>query len=184
MSRIGKVPVNIPAGVSINAADGVISVKGQNGELSQVLSEYITVNIDGDVLTVLRKDDSKEARAHHGLYRSLINNMIAGVSVGYTKEMELVGVGYRAASQGQNLELSIGFSHNVMVHLPNEIAVQAVMERGQNPKITLKSHDKQLLGMVAAKIRSLRKPEPYKGKGIKFTDEVIRRKAGKTASKK
>jgi large subunit ribosomal protein L6 len=184
MSRIGKLPISVPSGITVILEKGAIVVKGPKGELKQDLTEHVSVSQNENMLTVSRVSDTKEARAHHGLYRSLISNMIKGVSEGYVKEMELVGVGYRAAAQGQNLELSIGFSHNVLVSLPNEVSVDAQTERGQNPKVTLKSHDKQLLGMVAAKIRSLRKPEPYKGKGIKFTNEVIRRKAGKTASKK
>lgn len=184
MSRIGKLPIKIPAGVSVSIHDGVLKVKGSKGELAQVLSPHVEIQVDSDVVSVKRISETKEGRAFHGLYRALINNMMTGVSQGYSKEMELVGVGYRASAQGQNLELSIGYSHNVLVSLPSEVSVNAETERGQNPKITLKSHDKQLLGMVAAKIRSLRKPEPYKGKGIKFVNEVLRRKAGKTASKK
>lgn len=184
MSRIGKLPINIPAGVDIKVSnDNEITVKGKLGELSRTINSIITINIDGAILTVNRPNDTKEAKALHGLYRSLIFNMVKGVSEGYQVVQELVGVGYRAAAVGQNLELTLGFSHNVLVEMPKEILFETKTERGQNPKITLKSADKELLGLVAAKIRSLRKPEPYKGKGIKFEGEILRRKAGKSAGK-
>ncbi len=162
---------------------GVLAVKGAKGELSQNIDEDIEVKIEDGTITVARKSDSKDHRAKHGLYRSLINNMIIGVSEGYKLELELVGVGYRANANGQNLEMSLGFSHNVLFQLPPEVKVSAVSERGKSPIVTLESHDKQLIGMVAAKLRSLRKPEPYKGKGIRFKGEQIRRKAGKAAAK-
>lgn len=184
MSRIGKLPIKIPAGVQVSTEGTEVKVKGAKGELSQILNEKISVAIEGDTITLDRVDESKESKSMHGLYRSLIDNMITGVSTGYRKEMELIGVGYRATSSGQELELVLGFSHNVLFQLPTEIKVTTEAERGKAPKIILESHDKQLIGQVAAKIRSFRKPEPYKGKGIKFVGEVIRRKAGKSASKK
>lgn len=184
MSRIGKLPIKIPAGVQVSTEGTEVKVKGAKGELSQILNEKISVAIEGDTITLDRVDESKESKSMHGLYRSLIDNMITGVSAGYRKEMELIGVGYRATSSGQELELVLGFSHNVLFQLPTEIKVTTEAERGKAPKIILESHDKQLIGQVAAKIRSFRKPEPYKGKGIKFVGEVIRRKAGKSASKK
>lgn len=184
MSRIGKLPITVPSGVTLNVANGVVSVKGPKGELSQEINPAITISIENGEVTLTRANDEKQNRAMHGLYRSLINNMIIGVSQGYTIEQELVGVGYRAANTGQLLELSLGYSHNVSFELPKEITVATKTERGKNPIITLQSADKQLIGQVAAKIRSLRKPEPYKGKGIKFVGEVLRRKAGKSAGKK
>lgn len=184
MSRIGNAPIEIPENTTVELKNSVVHVKGPKGELEQAISDHVTVNIDGNIVAVSRKDDSKESKSHHGLTRSLINNMIEGVSKGFQKKLELNGVGFRATSNGQQLELVIGFSHNVLFELPNEVKVTTESERGKAPLITLDSFDKQLLGSVAAKIRSLRKPEPYKGKGIKFTDEIIRRKAGKTAAKK
>ncbi|WP_124641030.1 MULTISPECIES: 50S ribosomal protein L6 [Amniculibacterium] len=181
MSRIGKAIINIPAGVTITEKDGLVTVKGAKGELSQQLTEGITMNIEDNVLTVSRPSDSKTHRALHGLYRALINNMIVGTTQGFEKKLELVGVGYRASHAGQKLELSLGFSHGIVVDLPKEITLDTLTEKGKNPIITLSSHDKQLLGMVVAKIRSFRKPEPYKGKGIKFVGEILRRKAGKSA---
>ena len=181
MSRIGKAIINIPAGVTITEMDGLVTVKGAKGELSQQLTEGITMNIEDNVLTVSRPSDSKTHRALHGLYRALINNMIVGTTQGFEKKLELVGVGYRASHAGQKLELSLGFSHGIVVDLPKEITLDTLTEKGKNPIITLSSHDKQLLGMVVAKIRSFRKPEPYKGKGIKFVGEILRRKAGKSA---
>lgn len=183
MSRIGKLPVNIPAGVTISIKDGIVTVKGPKGELKQEINPNITVEIEGDVCNVTRPNDEKENRAMHGLYRSLINNMVIGVSEGYKKTLELVGVGYRASNNGQVLELSLGYTHAIYLGLAPEIKVQTISERNQNPLIVLESCDKQLLGQVCAKIRSFRKPEPYKGKGVKFQGEVVRRKAGKTAGK-
>lgn len=184
MSRIGNAPIEIPAGVTVAVEGNVITVKGPKGELKQTFNPELTINIEGNVLTVTRPSDNREHRSQHGLYRALINNMVVGVSTGYRKEMELVGVGYRANATGQVLELSLGFSHAIYIKLPVEIKVETKSERNKNPLIILESDDKQLLGQVCAKIRSLRKPEPYKGKGIKFVGEVIRRKSGKSASAK
>lgn len=184
MSRIGKAPIEIPAGVTVAVEGNVITVKGPKGELKQTFNPELTINIEGNVLTVTRPSDNREHRSQHGLYRALINNMVVGVSTGYRKELELVGVGYRANATGQVLELSLGFSHAIYIKLPVEIKVETKSERNKNPLIILESDDKQLLGQVCAKIRSLRKPEPYKGKGIKFVGEVIRRKSGKSASAK
>ena len=184
MSRIGNAPITLPDGVEINvSSDNIVSVKGKLGELSEKVHQDIKVDIEEGVVTLSRPNDMKENRSMHGLYRALINNMVEGVSKGFVKEQELVGVGYRAKSQGQRLELSLGFSHPIIFELPVEVKVTAVTEKGKNPTIKLESHDKQLIGQVAAKIRSFRKPEPYKGKGILFKGEVIRRKAGKTAAK-
>jgi large subunit ribosomal protein L6 len=183
MSRIGNAPVIIPEGVTVTVNKNIVTVKGKLGELSETIDERITPVLEGKQLTVTRKDDQKQSRAMHGLYRALINNMVEGVSKGYTTEQELVGVGYRAANKGQILELSLGYSHNVVFQLPKEVELKTETLKGQNPKITLTSCDKQLLGQVASKIRSLRKPEPYKGKGIKFVGEQLRRKAGKSAGK-
>jgi len=182
MSRIGKAPIEIPAGVDLSFNDNVVKVKGPKGELSQEIHPNISISIEDGTLTLSRVDDLKDNRAKHGLYRSLIYNMIQGVSTGWKKELELIGVGYRASSKGQILELSLGFSHPIIFSLPDEIKVSAEMVKGKPPKITLESFDKQLIGMVASKIRSFRKPEPYKGKGIRYVGEQIRRKAGKTAS--
>jgi len=184
MSRIGKLPITLPAGVSVTLSGDVVTVKGGLGSLNQKLTHGITVAIDGSVVKVERPNDEKQTRASHGLYRALLNNMIVGVSKGFTVSQELVGVGYRAANTGNLLELTLGYSHNVTFDLPKEIQVETKTERGKNPIITMKSHDKQLLGAVAAKIRSLREPEPYKGKGIRFVNEQLRRKAGKSAGKK
>ena len=184
MSRIGKLPIAIPSGVTVTVEGNEVKVKGAKGELSQTVNPDIKVEVvDGQVL-VTRPSDDKEHRALHGLYRALINNMVIGVSEGYKKEMELVGVGYRANSNGQVLELSLGFSHNIFFQLPKEIKVETKSERNKNPLIILESADKQLIGQVCSKIRSFRKPEPYKGKGIKFVGEVIRRKSGKSAGAK
>lgn len=180
MSRIGKNPIAIPAGVTVDVNEGVVVVKGKLGELSQTFDKVDVKVEDGQVI-VERSSDVKEERAKHGLYRSLINNMIVGVSEGFTKELELVGVGYRASNQGQKLDLALGFSHNIVLEVANEVKVETVSEKGKNPIVKLTSADKQLVGQVAAKIRSFRKPEPYKGKGIKFVGEVLRRKAGKSA---
>lgn len=184
MSRIGKSPIAIPAGVSVQVKDNTVTVKGPKGELSQAVNPDITVAQEDGQIVVSRPSDNREHRALHGLYRALIHNMVVGVSEGYKKEMELVGVGYRATSTGQVLELALGFSHAIYIKLPKEIKVEAKSERNKNPLIILESADKQLLGQVCAKIRSLRKPEPYKGKGIKFVGEVIRRKSGKSANAK
>jgi large subunit ribosomal protein L6 len=185
MSRIGKNPINVPAGVTITIAkNNLVTVKGPKGELTQLVDSDITVSQEDGVLTVSRPTDQKRHRALHGLYRSLINNMVVGVTEGYKLEQELVGVGYRASNQGNTLDLVLGYSHHYVFQLPQEIKVTTLSEKGQTPKIILESIDKQLIGQVAAKIRSLRAPEPYKGKGIKFVGEVLRRKAGKSASKK
>ncbi|MDE5712583.1 MAG: 50S ribosomal protein L6 [Muribaculaceae bacterium] len=184
MSRIGKAPIEIPAGVTVQVKDSVVTVKGPKGELVQEINPVITVEQEGNQIEVKRPNDERENRAMHGLYRALIHNMVVGVSEGYKKEMELVGVGYRATSTGQVLELSLGYSHAIYIKLPKEVKVEAKTERNKNPLIILESSDKQLLGQVCAKIRSLRKPEPYKGKGIKFVGEIIRRKSGKSANAK
>jgi len=181
MSRIGKSPITLPQGVEFKVNDNVVTVKGKLGELSQKLTSDITVKEEDGTLKVERPSDSKEHKAAHGLYRALISNMIEGVTKGYTKELELVGVGYRASNQGQKLDLALGFSHNIVLELAPEVKIETVSEKGKNPIVKLTSHDKQLVGQVAAKIRSFRKPEPYKGKGVKFVGEVIRRKAGKSA---
>ena len=180
MSRIGKNPITIPEGVTVDLNDGVVTVKGKLGELTQKI-EDIDMKIEEGVITFERSSDKKDLKAKHGLYRALINNMIEGVANGYTKELELVGVGYRASNQGQKLDLAVGFSHNIILDLPPEIKVETISEKGKNPIVKLTSYDKQLVGQVAAKIRSFRAPEPYKGKGIKFKGEQLRRKAGKSA---
>jgi large subunit ribosomal protein L6 len=180
MSRIGNNPIAIPEGVTVDIKDNVISVKGKLGELTQAFDGVTVKNEDGS-LTVERASESKEHKAKHGLYRSLIFNMMEGVSKGWTKELELVGVGYRASNQGQKLDLALGYSHNIVLNVAPEVKVETVSEKGKNPIIKLTSFDKQLVGQVAAKIRSFRKPEPYKGKGVKFVGEQLRRKAGKTA---
>ncbi len=183
MSRIGLLPINIPEGVTINVdPDNIVNVKGQLGELSQKVNSDIKVEIKDNIISIIRPTDQKRHKALHGLYRALIYNMVEGVSKGYVIQQELVGVGYRAEVKGQKLELNLGFSHDIHFELPKEIIVEAKTERRSNPIITLKSIDKQLIGQVAAKIRSLRKPEPYKGKGIKFVGEKLRKKAGKSAS--
>jgi large subunit ribosomal protein L6 len=183
MSRIGKMPIDLPAGVEVKVSQDLVTVKGKLGELTQKTDESVEIKVENNQVIVDRKSDSIDHRAKHGLYRSLINNMVKGVSEGFDVVQELVGVGYKAEAKGQVLEMSLGFSHNVVFELPVEIKVETVNERGKNPLIKMRSHDKQLLGQVAAKIRSLRKPEPYKGKGIRFQGEVLRRKAGKTAGK-
>ena len=183
MSRIGNLPIEIPQGVSINIDDNnLVTVKGTLGELTQQVNKDIKVSVDEAHIIVIRTSESKEHKSMHGLYRSLINNMVIGVSQGYEIKQELVGVGYRAEVKGQRLELSLGFSHDIIIELPPEIKVEAVTERRSNPIVTLRSADKQLIGHIAAKIRSLRPPEPYKGKGIKYVGEQLRRKAGKAAS--
>lgn len=181
MSRIGKSPITIPSGVLIEVQGNVVKVKGSKGELFQELTGGIGISQEDNILSLKRLSESKEDRSLHGLYRSLINNMVVGVSEGFTNQLELVGVGYRASNQGQKLELALGYSHSILLELPSEIAVETKSEKGQNPKIILSSIDKQLLGMVTAKIRSFRKPEPYKGKGIRFVGEIVRKKAGKSA---
>ena len=181
MSRIGKNPISIPAGVELNIDGNVVTVKGKLGELSQEISGDITVRIEGDTVILNRPSESKPHKAAHGLYRSLVFNMIEGVSKGWTKELELVGVGYRASNQGQKLDLALGFSHNIVLELAPEVNVETVSEKGKNPIVKLTSYDKQLVGQIAAKIRSFRAPEPYKGKGVKFVGEQLRRKAGKSA---
>jgi large subunit ribosomal protein L6 len=183
MSRIGKLPIQIPSGVTITQKDGGIAVKGPKGELFQTVNPEIKVKVDNGALTVERPSDERTYRSQHGLYRSLIQNMVTGVSTGFKKELELVGVGYRVNCTGQLLELLLGFTHNIYLELPKEVKVETKSERNKNPLIILESADKQLLGQVCAKIRSFRKPEPYKGKGIKFVGEVIRRKSGKSAAK-
>ncbi len=189
MSRIGKLPITVPAGVTINISDdNKVSVKGKEGELSQAVHPSIKVNLSDGILT-LEIDEAydlsaKQKQAFHGLYRALLHNMVVGVSEGYEKRMELVGVGYRVSNQGNLLEFSLGYTHPILLQLPSEIKVETKSERNQNPLVILKSCDKQLLGQVCAKIRSFRKPEPYKGKGIRFVGEIIRRKSGKSASAK
>ena len=180
MSRIGNNPIAIPEGVTVDIKDNVVTVKGKLGELSQNF-DTISIKVEDANILVTRSSESKEQKAKHGLYRSLMHNMVAGVSQGWTKELELIGVGYRANNQGQKLELALGFSHNIVLNIAPEVKIETVSDKGKNPIIKLTSHDKQLVGQVAAKIRSFRKPEPYKGKGIKFVGEEIRRKAGKSA---
>lgn len=184
MSRIGKLPISIPAGVTVSVSkENLITVKGPKGELNQEVNSDIKVTVEGAEVSVSRPSDQKEHRSLHGLYRALINNMVVGVSEGYRKELELVGVGYRASNNGQILELSLGYTHAIYMQLPKEINLETKTERNKNPLIILESCDKQLIGQVCAKIRSFRKPEPYKGKGIRFVGEVIRRKSGKAAGK-
>ena len=181
MSRIGNNPIALPQGITFEINENVVTVKGKLGELSQVITDDITVKLEDGSLVLERPTDSKSHKAKHGLYRALLNNMIVGVSQGWTKELELVGVGYRASNQGQVLDLALGFSHNIILELAPEVKVETVSEKGKNPIVKLTSHDKQLVGAVAAKIRSFRAPEPYKGKGVKFVGELLRRKAGKSA---
>ncbi|MGB0778068.1 MAG: 50S ribosomal protein L6 [Flavobacteriaceae bacterium] len=181
MSRIGKSPIAIPEGVTVAINGNTVTVKGKLGELSQEIDATITVKEEEGQIVLERPSDSKADRAKHGLYRALINNMCVGVSKGWTKELELIGVGYRASNQGQVLDLALGFSHNIILDIAPEVKVEAISEKGKNPIVKLTSFDKQLVGQVAAKIRSFRRPEPYKGKGIKFVGEEIRRKAGKSA---
>jgi large subunit ribosomal protein L6 len=180
MSRIGKNPVAIPAGVSVKVENKEIIVEGKLGRLVQPYTD-VSVEVDGDHVIVSRPSDAKDHRAKHGLYRSLIDNMVHGVSTGWSKQLELVGVGYRASSQGQKLDLALGFSHSIVLNIAPEVHIETVSDKGKNPVIKLTSFDKQLLGQVAAKIRGFRPPEPYKGKGVKFVGEIIRRKAGKSA---
>ncbi|EPR73044.1 LSU ribosomal protein L6p (L9e) [Winogradskyella psychrotolerans RS-3] len=180
MSRIGKNPITVPEGVTLEIKDNMITAKGKLGELTQEYSE-IEITLEDGTITLDRASDKKDLRAKHGLYRALIANMIEGVSKGWTKELELVGVGYRASNQGQKLDLAVGFSHNIVLDIAPEVTVETISEKGKNPRVKLTSFDKQLVGQVAAKIRGFRRPEPYKGKGIKFVGEEIRRKAGKSA---
>jgi large subunit ribosomal protein L6 len=180
MSRIGKNPIVIPAGVTVDVKEGVVTVKGKSTQLTQEFSD-VAVKVEDGQVVVERFSDHKDHRAKHGLYRALISNMITGVSTGFTKELELVGVGYRASNQGQKLDLALGFSHNIVLDVAPEVTVETISEKGKNPIVKLTSYDKQLLGAVTAKIRNFRRPEPYKGKGIKFVGEVLRRKAGKSA---
>ncbi|MFM9948571.1 MAG: 50S ribosomal protein L6 [Saprospiraceae bacterium] len=185
MSRIGKSPVALPKGVEVSVSKGnLVTVKGPKGQLSEQLDADITVSLEDGVLNVLRPTESKRHRSMHGLYRALVNNMVEGVTNGFVKEMEVIGVGYRVANTGQLLELTIGYSHPILFALPEEIKLTTAMEKGKSPLIRMECIDKQLLGQVAAKIRAFRKPEPYKGKGIRFAGEIVRRKAGKTAGKK
>ena len=183
MSRIGKEPISVPSGVEIKISDkNLVTVKGPKGELMQQVDPDLKVEQEDGQIIIKRPTDQKRHRSVHGLYRSLISNMVTGVSEGYVKELELVGVGYRASNTGQLLELTVGYSHPIMFYIPDEVKLEALMEKGKNPIIRLESHGKQLIGQIAAKIRAFRKPEPYKGKGIKFVGEELRRKAGKTAS--
>ena len=183
MSRVGKAPIQIPAGVTITVNNSVVHAKGPKGEVSQIISPDMTISIEDGVLTVNRPSDSKVHRALHGLTRSLINNMVTGVNQGHKVSQELVGVGYKVSNQGQILDFTLGYSHRIMFEVPGEIKVTTETVKGKNPTIYMECADKQLLGQIAAKIRSFRKPEPYKGKGIRFTNEVLRKKAGKSASK-
>ncbi len=184
MSRIGKKNIELPAGVTVTVgSDNVVTVKGPKGELKQAIDRDITVEVEGTTVTLKRPTDQIRHRALHGLYRALVNNLVLGVSNGFKKELELVGVGYKAANQGNILDLSLGYSHNIIFEIPKELKVTTSQEKGDNPRIFLEGVDKQLLGQVAAKIRGLRKPEPYKGKGVKYKGEYIRRKAGKAAGK-
>jgi large subunit ribosomal protein L6 len=183
MSRIGKKPVTIPAGVTVTVKDSVVTVKGPKGTLTQEVDRDIIVEVVADEVIVKRPTEQIRHRAMHGLYRSLISNLVKGVTEGYKKELELVGVGFKAAHTGNVLDLALGYSHNIIFDVPKELTVTTTTEKGQNPKIFLESADKQLIGQVAAKIRGLRKPEPYKGKGVRYSDEIVRRKAGKAAGK-
>ena len=183
MSRIGKKPISIPKGVTISVKDSVVTVKGPKGEMSQEIDRDITIEITETELIVNRPTEQIRHRAMHGLYRSLLNNLVQGVTVGYTKDLELVGVGFKATNTGNVLDLALGYSHNIIFEVPKELKVSTTTEKGQNPKIFLEGSDKQLIGQVAAKLRSLRKPEPYKGKGVRYANEIVRRKAGKAAGK-
>ena len=183
MCRIGKNPITVPSGVELSIQGNVVTVKGPKGELTQEVDENLSLDYTDSVLTLSRPNDEKDIRAKHGLYRALINNMVVGVSEGYKVQLQMVGVGYRASAQGQQLSVSLGYSHPIIMELPKEVKLEAETKKGEAPLVTLSSHDKQLLGTVAAKIRSLRKIEPYKGKGVRFLGEQIRRKAGKTAAK-
>lgn len=182
MSRIGNSPISLSEGTTVSVANGVVTVKGKLGELTQKVDNSISISVNENEVILSRNSEEKQVRSYHGLYRALIANMVEGVEKGYEKKLELVGVGYRAANQGQKLDISAGYSHNIVFEIPSEVKLETVSEKGQAPVVILKSIDKQLIGAVAAKIRSFRKPEPYKGKGIKYAGEYIRRKAGKTAA--
>ena len=182
MSRIGNNPISFSEGTTVSVANGVVTVKGKLGELTQKVDNSISISVNENEVILSRNSEEKQVRSYHGLYRALIANMVEGVEKGYEKKLELVGVGYRAANQGQKLDISAGYSHNIVFEIPSEVKLETVSEKGQAPVVILKSIDKQLIGAVAAKIRSFRKPEPYKGKGIKYAGEYIRRKAGKTAA--
>ena len=184
MSRIGKLPISIPAGVTITMNNNIVTVKGPKGELTQKIDPIISLKVENGMCVLTRPNDEKQTRSLHGLYRALVHNMVVGVSEGYKKTLELVGVGYRVSNNGQVIEFALGYTHNIFLQLPKEVKVETKSERNQNPLVILESYDKQLLGQVCAKIRSFRKPEPYKGKGVKFEGEIIRRKAGKSASSK
>ncbi len=181
MSRVGKAPISMPSGVTVTVKDNVVTVKGAKGELTQEIDPNISLEVKEGEIELKRANESKDAKSKHGLYRSLINNMIEGVTNGYTRNLELVGVGYKATNQGNILDLALGFSHNIIFEIPSELKVSTETAKGKNPKVILEGIDKQLIGQVAAKIRSLRKPEPYKGKGVRYEGEYIRRKAGKAA---
>lgn len=183
MSRIGKAPIEIAKGVEVTMNNGIITVKGPKGQLTQEIDSVVSVEINDGQITLTRSSDHKDARSKHGLYRALINNMVVGVSTGWTRNLEMIGVGYRAKANGQQLELTLGYSHPIVFELPSEVKVAAKAEKGENPQIMLESYDKQLIGAVAAKIRSLRSPEPYKGKGVRYVGEFVRKKAGKSAAK-
>ena len=182
MSRVGNSPIKFSEGTVVSVSNNIVTVKGKLGELSQSVDSSITVSVNENEVTLSRISDEKQVRSFHGLYRSLISNMVEGLEKGYEKKLELVGVGYRASNQGQKLDISAGYSHNIVFEIPSEVKLETVSEKGQPPVVILKSIDKQLIGAVAAKIRSIRKPEPYKGKGIRYAGEYIRRKAGKTAA--
>ena len=182
MSRVGNSPIKFSEGTVVSVSNNIVTVKGKLGELSQSVDSSITVSVNENEVTLSRISDEKQVRSFHGLYRSLISNMVEGVEKGFEKKLELVGVGYRASNQGQKLDISAGYSHNIVFEIPSEVKLETVSEKGQPPVVILKSIDKQLIGAVAAKIRSIRKPEPYKGKGIRYAGEYIRRKAGKTAA--
>ncbi|MEN9348427.1 MAG: 50S ribosomal protein L6 [Flavobacteriales bacterium] len=183
MSRIGKAPIEIAKGVEVTMNNGIITVKGPKGQLTQDIDSSVSVEINDGQVVLTRSSDHKDARSKHGLYRALINNMIVGVSTGWTRNLEMIGVGYRAKATGQQLEMTLGYSHPIVFELPAEVKVSAKAEKGENPQIMLESYDKQLIGQVAAKIRSLRSPEPYKGKGVRYVGEFVRKKAGKSAAK-
>ncbi|MEO8117191.1 MAG: 50S ribosomal protein L6 [Bacteroidota bacterium] len=183
MSRVGKKPISLPQGVTVKVANQVITVKGPKGELKETVDRDMEVIVKDDAIEINRPTDQIRHRAMHGLYRSLVANMVKGVTDGYQKNLELVGVGYKATNQGNLLDLALGYSHNIIFEVPSELKVSTLTEKGQNPKVMLEGIDKQLIGQVAAKIRSLRKPEPYKGKGVRYANEIVRRKAGKAAGK-
>ena len=182
MSRVGNNPISISEGITVSVTDSVVTVKGNLGELSQEVDKSITISVNDNEVILTRDSEEKQVKSYHGLYRSLIANMVEGVSKGFEKKLELIGVGYKASNQGQKLDISVGFSHNIIFEIPEEVKVNTETVKGHPPLIILNSIDKQLIGMVAAKIRSFRKPEPYKGKGVKYVNEYIRRKAGKTAA--